>query len=245
MNAYEQKKAERIERMRARAGKLATESAASLEKAHQIGSHIPLGQPILVGHHSERRHRRDIARIDSAMRKGVEAHRESEALAHRADSAEASTAVSSDDPDAVAKLREKLVDAEALHARTLEANAKLRAGASNEEVETFLRWPAGRIAIWQSLGHKTIPTTGSSADIRRIKTRIAELEARAVRPAEQFGDVRVVEEENRVRIFFTAKPDDAKRAELKAKGFRWSPTAGAWQRHASETAWYYARKLAQ
>ncbi|MBX2987796.1 MAG: DUF3560 domain-containing protein [Bdellovibrionaceae bacterium] len=40
--------------------------------ARAIGSAIPLGQPILVGHHSERRHRRDIERIDQNMRKSVE-----------------------------------------------------------------------------------------------------------------------------------------------------------------------------
>ena len=34
-----------------------------------ILQHIPPGQPILVGHHSERRHRRDLARVDNGMRK--------------------------------------------------------------------------------------------------------------------------------------------------------------------------------
>jgi hypothetical protein len=33
---------------------------------------IPMGQPILVGHHSERRHRRDLERADSHMRRGLE-----------------------------------------------------------------------------------------------------------------------------------------------------------------------------
>ena len=31
-----------------------------------------MGQPILVGHHSEGRHRRDLKRIDNNMRKSVE-----------------------------------------------------------------------------------------------------------------------------------------------------------------------------
>jgi hypothetical protein len=33
---------------------------------------IPFGQPILVGHHSEGRARRDQGRIESGMRAGVE-----------------------------------------------------------------------------------------------------------------------------------------------------------------------------
>jgi hypothetical protein len=38
----------------------------------QILDMIPMGQPILVGHHSEGRHRRDLARADSHMRHGLE-----------------------------------------------------------------------------------------------------------------------------------------------------------------------------
>lgn len=45
------------------------------EQAHagvkSITSNIPLGQPILVGHHSERRARRDAERIENGMRKAV------------------------------------------------------------------------------------------------------------------------------------------------------------------------------
>lgn len=54
----------------------AENAAASAENryktARAISSAIPLGQPILVDHHSERRHRRDIERIDQNMRKSVE-----------------------------------------------------------------------------------------------------------------------------------------------------------------------------
>ena len=35
--------------------------------------HIPLGQPILVGHHSEKRARKDAERIENGMRKAVKA----------------------------------------------------------------------------------------------------------------------------------------------------------------------------
>lgn len=35
--------------------------------------------------------------------------------------------------------------------------------------------------------------------------------------------------DNRVRLFFSGKPDESIRADLKHSGFRWSPTIGAWQ----------------
>ena len=45
---------------------------AAFDAAHRAVAGIPFGQPILVGHHSERRHRRDLARHDSAMSRGCE-----------------------------------------------------------------------------------------------------------------------------------------------------------------------------
>src|SRR5580698_7494424 len=49
--------------------------AEDAERAHaavaQIADGIPLGQPILVGHHSERHARRDAERIENGMRKAV------------------------------------------------------------------------------------------------------------------------------------------------------------------------------
>ena len=42
------------------------------QAADRISSFIPFGQPILVGHHSERRHRRDIERIRSNVEKSIE-----------------------------------------------------------------------------------------------------------------------------------------------------------------------------
>lgn len=49
--------------------------AADADRAHAavsaIADNIPLGQPILVGHHSERHARRDAKRIENGMRKAV------------------------------------------------------------------------------------------------------------------------------------------------------------------------------
>jgi len=47
-------------------------STQYFEQSHRITEHIPLGQPILVGHHSEHRHRRDLDRSWNAMGKSVE-----------------------------------------------------------------------------------------------------------------------------------------------------------------------------
>ena len=68
---------------------------------------IPMGQPILVGHHSEGRHRRDLNRIDSNMRKSIEAEEKANYYKEKAANAQNSYAISSDDPEAIVKLIEK------------------------------------------------------------------------------------------------------------------------------------------
>lgn len=75
-----------------RAERHAAEADTRLARAREIGDMIPLGQPVLLGHHSQRRHQRDLERIDTNMRKGVEAHREAEAEEGKARSAAARVA---------------------------------------------------------------------------------------------------------------------------------------------------------
>ncbi len=57
------------------------------EAVAAIADHIPLGQPILVGHHSERRARRDAERIENGMRRAVQLWRTSEYWQQRAQAA--------------------------------------------------------------------------------------------------------------------------------------------------------------
>lgn len=69
----------------AKADRLAAASDARYEAAHAIADMIPLGQPVLVGHHSERRHRRDLARMESGFQASFELATEAQETARRAD----------------------------------------------------------------------------------------------------------------------------------------------------------------
>lgn len=77
--------AARADRLTGQADARERESEAAGATWSRIADRIPLGQPILVGHHSERRHRRDLDRIDAAQRREVEAAREAEEAQQRAD----------------------------------------------------------------------------------------------------------------------------------------------------------------
>ena len=254
MNTYEAKRAARIERLRSRADNARNGAAAAWKRYESIASHIPMGQPILVGHHSEKRHRRDIARIDTAARASVELSKAATDLDRRADAAESNHAISSDDPNAIDRLTEKLRSLEEAQTVMKGVNAALRSGKTAEEITAaFPDIIAGvgdkrrKPDLTRRTGFESFSLTNNNAQIRNVKARIAQLSKQAVAetPApEQIGDVRIEESENRVRVFFPGKPSDAVRAQLKSFGFKWSPTAGAWQRHAGTQAWYWARHIA-
>jgi hypothetical protein len=62
---------ERTERFTDRAGRAAESSQAARDASDRIGERFWMGQPILVGHHSEGRARRDQERMHNAMRKSI------------------------------------------------------------------------------------------------------------------------------------------------------------------------------
>jgi hypothetical protein len=62
---------DRAERFEEYSDKRGTEAEAARAEVDAIADGIPLGQPILVGHHSERRARKDAERIQNGMRRAV------------------------------------------------------------------------------------------------------------------------------------------------------------------------------
>jgi len=75
------KKAERIQAAAERHQEKANEY---FDREHKILDMIPMGQPILKGHHSEGRHRSDLKKADSLMRKALEESETAEKLRDRA-----------------------------------------------------------------------------------------------------------------------------------------------------------------
>ncbi len=92
---FAEAEAERYERAEDRAdyhaavaGSAAAKSEAAWNAEHGILDMIPAGQPILVGHHSERRHRRDLDRAESLRRRGMAESDRAEYHEGRAEAAE-------------------------------------------------------------------------------------------------------------------------------------------------------------
>jgi hypothetical protein len=247
--AYEAKLEARRERLLAAADKADRASQAAYERNRRIADMIPLGQPVLVGHHSEGRHRRDLKRMDDAMRRTVEEGQRAEELRSRA-AAVGSGGISSDDPEAIRKLRAELADLEALQERQKAANKAVRSkdpraalaaqGVKPEYIEALLTPDfAGRI------GFPSYVFSNRNGNMRRIRQRIKDLERRAAQapaPERMVAGVRVVDnaELNRLQLYFPGKPDQETRSKLKSYGFRWSPTLGCWQAFRSSRATWAA-----
>ena len=253
-NQYEQKQEQRRQRLLDSADKADREANSRLKSADDMLSVIPMGQPILVGHHSEKRHRRDLDRIHTNIGKGIEAQQKAEKLRERAASV-GKCGVSSDDPDAIRKLTEKLEKLEkqqglykAINQALRRADkagddAPLRELGLSDQTIAGLKQPdfAGRRGI------ASYVLTNNNSNMRRIRERIEALKEAAEdqTSSEQHGEVRIVDnvEENRTQVFFPTKPDKPTRQMLKCYGFRWSPTAEAWQRQRSSTALYWAQRI--
>lgn len=262
MTTYEEKRTLRLERLRSRAERLARAADAADARARAISDQIPFGQPVLVGHHSQRRHERDLDRIKAGFARSVKLRDEAAAVGRRLRAAESNHSISSDDPEAILKLREKLATVERERERAAEVNARIRSAkrkgngwqeVARAELAALGLKPATIDAALAPdfAGRTGVPAyalTNLAAEARRIRGRITVLEREATRPpteASTLGAIRVEEGDNRVRIALPSKPSEATRALLKSGGFRWSPTAGAWQRQATDNARRDARALAQ
>lgn len=244
MNEYEKKQETKRDRLRDRARSTRTEAAAIHERAHRMADAIPFGQPILVGHHSEGRDRRYRAKIHTTFGRAFEKQDEAAELDRRAD-AVGTGGISSDDPDAVKKLTEKLAQQKAAHERMKKANGCVRRGDraglaalqfSEKEIDDLFN------PMFQSkAGFPAYAFTNSNGRIRETERRIAELQSIANRAdreeAGQGYTYREDVQDNRAMFVFDAKPAEDVRKLMKRNSFLYSPSRSP----AGKSA--YVRKL--
>jgi hypothetical protein len=107
------------------------------------------------------------------------------------------------------------------------------------------------------IGFADYQLSNNNAEIRRRRARVDELERKAAavlhaaaaeleEPELEAPDgIRIVENqlEQRVQILFPDKPSAEIRGKLKGRGFRWAPSAGAWQRQLTPQAVDVARAI--
>lgn len=201
---YEERRNKRIERYKELSKK-------SKERSHQYSNsnanrilQMTPGQPILIGHHSEKKHRRLIKKVQDDIRKSIEEDEKSKFYENRVRTIEKAKVIYSDDPQAIEKLKEKL-----LRLENQRASIKARE-------------------------HSTWELTNIGASIRETKRRIERLERQENMEFKEVklkdGKVTHNKEINRIQFLFDNIPDEEIRRQLKSHGFHWSKYEKAWQR---------------
>lgn len=255
----------RRDRLENAAERAQADSDGAANAAHAATAGIPFGQPILVGHHSEGRHRRAVERSHANTRKAIDRSNDAARLRGRAASV-GRAGVSSDDPEAVTKLRAKLEGLEASRAMMKRGNAAWRAARKNPAVldddgkfgdlpartrEMLRGWTPPYSFVKAPFG-----LTNIGASVRSVKARIAALEeaaAEAPREAVTGADApafaedreagenpwRVFEdrEANRVCLEFGRRISRDRCRDMRTWGLRWNPTLGAWTRLLNAGGW--------
>ncbi len=256
MNEYEARQEEKRERYLDRADKATAESDRRFKSSHDRADMIPFGQPILVGHHSEKRHRRDLERINNDMRKSVEASDKADYYKGKA-AGVGTGGISSDDPEAVVKLKEKL-DGLMKSQETMKACNKIIKSKKTSDAEKVAA--LGKLGITEPRGYDLLKPdfcgrigfasyslTNNNANINRIKKRIASLvrseQAVDVHRGCDGYDYRECTTGNRVMFEFDGKPEEKIRTILKRNGFKWSPSRTAWVRMLNNAGRYAAQQV--
>lgn len=252
---YQERKEARINRYEELARKNDRQASEDFEYNKRMAG-VLQAEPIKVGHHSERRHRRDLERMDNRMSRGVKAMEKAEYYRKRVEAAESNAAISSDNPDATELLREELSEAEKRHAEKKRLNREFKKLKGDVEefakVETsfpdLIKEGLRTIEVVPYHGRPFPFLNNSNANIKRMKQRIRQLETldAAEFKSETIGDITIEHdpEDNRTRVIFPNKPSSEVRTRLKRSGFRYSRKNNAWQRHYSKTALELARHIA-
>ena len=183
-------------------------SQYSNSTANRILAMTP-GQPIIIGHHSEKKARRLHEKAWQDIGKSIEEDKKSKYYKNKVKSIENSNVIYNDDPNAIQKLKDKL--------EYLEKQKELI-----KADEDHTKWQLDNIG----------------ARIRETKRRIArleKLEETEFKEIEFIGGRAIHNKEiNRIQLVFDGMPDENIRQALKSKGFHWSRREGAWQREFNE-----------
>lgn len=166
--------------------------------------------------------------------------------------------IMSGDDNAVGRLEKEIAQLEALQKRMKDVNVTIRKHAKagrDAQVSALLALGGGlTIADADSLlkpdfagrvGFADYQTKNNNVNIRRLKGRLeavsrAKAIPETVSATEDGIRVEDCPADNRVRIYFPGKPDEATRAGLKAHGFRWTPSLGCWQAYRNHSGLTHA-----
>lgn len=214
--AWEEKQKNKISRLKKSISKYKYITDAAFNASTAAVRGIPFGQPILIGHHSQRTHENALKKSWNNMKKSIKASETAEILENRLKSlSKSNQPILSDDPMALKKLNTKLKNLEEKRLKYKEYNKKARKDKSLKPLASY-------------------HLTNLGANIRTIKGRIKNIEAsnKIGHISKKKKGLKLVTNEvaQRVQLIFDNIPEKELRSKLKKSGYRWSPKYNAWQK---------------
>lgn len=176
----------------------------------------------------------------AAYDKNQKAYKALEAILHQLETA-GSGGIQSGEADAAEKLQKKLDALEAQRERMKTVNQFFRKHGTLDGCPALSDVEREKLASDMAAGwhlgkdpYASFTLSNMGAEIRRLKDRVSAIskaEAAGLKEEQRDG-VKIVEdpETMRIKLIFDDKPDEQTREALKSNGFRWAPSAGAWQR---------------
>lgn len=223
----------KLERRREWAEKAEDRSKKEWSTGDKMFSVIPLGQPILIGHHSEKRDRnyrnRAAGHLDKACALGdLAKHHES-----KADGLETQLdrAIFSDDQNAIEALQERIAENEAKRERMKKVNALYRKGDAaglallGVDLEQLKAKLAAAGSYWGSAPHLAYELQNLGQRITGDRNRVELIKKQNARRAEAQAapnGVTVKERGDYASVTFAEKPSREILHALRNAGFHWS-----------------------
>lgn len=254
---YRERRLARADKLREWSGKRLQRASADYAQARTMADGIPFGQPILVGHHSEKRDRNYRGRIHGKFASAFANQKKGESMAGRAESieAQAERAIYDDDPDAIERLEKRIAQLEAERERYKAFNKThvlvLRPGENRWNnagtVGEVIGKGKGTVTVRRKDGsEETLPKAQTAValpsyvlqnlggNITRNRKRVEHLKRQQAhddkRETREVGGATIgpAQWPGYVEVAFPVKPDRETLDDLRAAGFRWNGKRTCW-----------------
>jgi hypothetical protein len=229
----------KIEKRRDWADKATAQSTQAYNHSHNLVAGIPMGQPILVGHHSEKRHRRTLDRSWNALGKSVGLSKKADMHESKASNLEhlLDKAIFTDDDDATEALKQRIAANEAKREQMKLVNKLYKKGdadglkALGLDLDTLKAKLAAAGGYWGSAPHLAYELTNLGARIRSDKERlvtVARVQQRTAQAEAAPNGVTIEKSSDGAycSVTFAEKPERSVLNALRDAGFHWG--RGSW-----------------
>jgi hypothetical protein len=248
---FEKERDERIEAKKnyysEKAEKLQTKSIDKCNEALEMAKVIPFGQPIHIGHHSEKSDRNYRKRIDNKMGQSILLQKKSDYYSNKAQTND--TSIHSLDEKADEKIQNKIDQLTFELERMKALNKIFKKITNHDEFEDFINDSKNSkddiLAVFEQREYTlkfheprayiypfTYSITNTGAEIRRLKKRLKIIKIQDERPCFNFCNsfAEIKEEDSRFNIYFKSIPKEETRTRLKKEAMKWSPSRKSWTR---------------